>query len=130
MPFTISAANTATSMLLSKELVFPKIESLDPTKRALAIARIGPVLLLCGIFFLLRKSEFLYKKATDQHAIWHHLIFYDQDDRIIQYAEIGITRPTRALFDVHRGKADQHGKGRFNSHICSAGQRHLHCVEA
>lgn len=115
VPFTISAANKATSMLQSKELVFPKIESLDPTRRALAIDRIG-LALLFGIFFLLRKSEFLYKKATDQPATRHHLILYDQDDRIIPYAEIGIIRATRVLFDVHRGKADQHGKCRFNSH--------------
>lgn len=115
VPFTISAANKAISMLSSGELVIPKLALQGSPLRALGIDRIG-LALLFGIFFLLRKSEFLFKKEKDMPATRHHIIFYDQQDQIIPYSDIGRIPATRILFDVHRGKTDQHGRGRFNSH--------------
>jgi hypothetical protein len=120
-----------------KEVIPAQLRGLSAELLLLAIRRLH-LAMLFGIFFLLRKSEFLdetpvrgaggaaaaadgaagaatsrTKKSTAQRRF---VVFYDEANREIPYERIGITRASRIMFDVHRGKSDQFGKGRFNSH--------------
>lgn len=128
VPWSVNLANEAKRILIAEEVVLTQLRGLGAELLALAIRRLH-LAMLFGIFFLLRKSEFLdetpargttdgaasssTKKST---AVRKFLIFYDETNHEIPYEQIGITRASRIMFDVHRGKSDQFGKGRFNSH--------------
>lgn len=142
VPFTVNMANKAKTILESKDVVLAQLRGLSADLQDLAIRRLH-ISMIFGIFFLLRKSEFLdetpaakdegfanatvadkpsssagaassrTKKST---AVRRFVVFYDEQNHEIPYDKIGITRASRIMFDVHRGKADQFGKGRYNSH--------------
>ena len=132
VPFSVNLANEAKRILVSKDAVLAQLQGLSADLLELAIRRLH-IAMLFGIFFLLRKSEFLDETPTaadkpssstgaarsrtkKSTAVRRFVIFYDEHNREIPYEKIGITRASRLMFDVHRGKADQFGKGRFNSH--------------
>jgi hypothetical protein len=137
VPWSVNLANESKRILMSKEVIPAQLRGLSAELLLLAIRRLH-LAMLFGIFFLLRKSEFLdetpvrgaggaaaaadgaagaatsrTKKSTAQRRF---VVFYDEANREIPYERIGITRASRIMFDVHRGKSDQFGKGRFNSH--------------
>ena len=131
VPWSVNLANESKRILMSKDVVLAQLRGLSADLLLLAIRRLH-IAMLFGIFFLLRKSEFLdetpvrgagaaaegaatsrTKKSTAQRRF---VVFYDEANREIPYEKIGITRASRIMFDVHRGKSDQFGKGRFNSH--------------
>ena len=141
VPWSVNLANKAKTILVSKDAVLAQLRGLSADLLELAIRRLH-IAMLFGIFFLLRKSEFLDETPTEKSgraatttaigssssgaarssrtkkstALRRFVIFYDEQNREIPYEKIGITRASRIMFDVHRGKADQFGKGRYNSH--------------
>ena len=138
VPWSVNLANESKRILVSKEAVLAQLQGLDEDLQELAIRRLH-IAMLFGIFFLLRKSEFLDEtpvregttgvgggtasargaarsKTKTSTAQRRFVVFYDDQNREIPYELIGITRASRIMFDVHRGKADQFGKGRYNSH--------------
>ena len=143
IPWSVNLANESKRILVSKDAVLAQLRGLSADLLSLAIRRLH-IAMLFGIFFLLRKSEFLdetpvrsegdrsaegvlqsatgaaqsrTKKST---AVRRFVVFYDEQNGEIPYEKIGITRASRIMFDVHRGKTDQFGKGRYNSHCRQA----------
>jgi hypothetical protein len=136
IPWSVALANRSKQIIVSKEVDLVQLRGLTDTTLALAIMRIH-LAMLFGIFFLLRKSEFLDERSAkaaaatashdsphtpsrqskkDSPALRFHLIFLDRNGKTIPYKLIGKITASRLVFDVLRSKTDQFGKGRFNSH--------------
>ncbi len=58
VPWSVNLANESKRILVSKEAVLAQLQGLDEDLQELAIRRLH-IAMLFGIFFLLRKSEFL-----------------------------------------------------------------------
>ena len=125
VPWSVSLANESKRILVSGLADLAQLRGLSADLLDLAIRRLH-IAMLFGIFFLLRKSEFLdetpakedggatvgvtpagraaqsrTKKST---AIRRFVVFYDLNNQEIPYDKIGITRASRVMFDVHRGE--------------------------
>jgi hypothetical protein len=137
VPWSVNLANQTVDILKTKRADLAQLRGLSKELFELAVRRLY-LAMLFGIFFLLRKSEFLDEtparsgadggaggasasRTKKSPATRRFVIFYDKEGHEkIPYEKIGITRAFRIMFDVHRGKSDQFGKGRFNSHTRQA----------
>ena len=133
VPWSVNLANQTVEIIKTKRVDLAQLRGLSKELFELAVRRLH-LAMLFGIFYLLRKSEFLDEtpiarpdadgmaggasasRTKKSPATRRFVIFYDKEGREIPYEKIGITRAYRMMFDVHRGKSDQFGKGRFNSH--------------
>jgi len=72
--------------------------------------------MMFGIYFLLRKSEFLFKPGKIAPPLRSCCIFLDAAKNIIPHHLIGVTKARWLVFHVGQSKTDQHGNGRVNTH--------------
>ena len=76
--------------------------------------------LLFGIFFLLRKGEFLPKPTSSANRNTQmrraHLRFMTEDQSLIPYHAIGSMRASWLTISIEFSKADQTGRGRIITH--------------
>jgi hypothetical protein len=73
--------------------------------------------LFLGIFFLLRKGEYLPKQAANHNPFQRrHLRFYDQFKSTIAYFDIGRCAAYSLSITIVFSKADQSGRGRIVHH--------------
>ena len=89
IPFTLNLAILADELLKQGTIQPPGVAASGPTKRAwMERCRLTTALWI-GIFFLLRKSEFLPESASFRR---HHLRFQDDNRHDIPYHLIGIAK--------------------------------------
>ena len=84
-----------------------------------------------GIFYLLRKGEFLPKPVVQNchHTPMQrsHLRFMDANHNVIPYAQIGFVRTSWLSITIEFSKTDQHGRGRILEHYVDLGNP-THCI--
>jgi hypothetical protein len=94
----------------------------DPVKRkAIVLA------LKLGIYFLLRKSEYLpgnKSKGKDQSRgrQWSRIKFFDVAGKPITWPDIRVGRSYEVVIDIDRSKTDQFGRGRLVRHKRVSGE--------
>ena len=102
-------------------VTLPMIDHMDaalgpvqsPTDRV--VRMVDDLALRLGIYFLMRKSEFL-PTAKSRGAQWRHLVFYDQHGNVIPRRHL---QPGAAHSVVNRipfSKTDPYGRGRILQH--------------
>jgi hypothetical protein len=69
-----------------------------------------------GIYFLLRKSEYLPVSAKNKGRKWKFVKFFDSNGVQIPWNLIGKTRAYEVLLNVDKSKTDQYGHGRLVRH--------------
>jgi hypothetical protein len=88
----------------------------ESTRGQMELCRLMAALFL-GIFFLLRKGEYLPKQAHNHNPFQRrHLRFYDQHKNTLAYHEIGHIPATSLSITIVFSKADQSGRGRIVHH--------------
>ena len=131
IPFTLILALQAEHFLRLGELQFPGFMTTGSSHRTfMEITRLTCALLF-GIFFLLRKGEFLPQtlKGTKFHRplLRSHLRFMDADQRIIPYGLIGTVRASWLTITIEFSKTDQTGRGRIVTHYIDV-DNPTHCI--
>jgi hypothetical protein len=112
LAFTASAARS-TLRFLSDGLIKVGSARLTDDLRDLANFQIF-VILLFGICFLLRKSEFLFKQGKPAPPLRSSCSFFDSNRKLIPHDSVGVTRAQFLSFIVDQSKTDQDGNGRIN----------------
>jgi hypothetical protein len=106
--------------------------TMDDSRRDQLIAWRIHVALVTGIFFLLRKSEFLEntsrKGVTRRSLTRQDLKFYDEEKRELSYGEIGKVKASSVRLVVQFSKMDQSGFGRILHHYRQRGSKHQVCI--
>jgi hypothetical protein len=120
IPFTLLLALQTESLLKSGEISVLGLSTYGHDTHTY-IERLRIVCaLMFGIFFLLRKGEFLPKPVvTNCHQTpmqRSHLRFMDATHKVIPYPRIGIDRASWLSIAIEFSKTDQHGKGRILEH--------------
>jgi hypothetical protein len=120
IPFTIVLALQTDSFLDSGAIPTPGLPMVCDPSRAL-FARVRITCALCfGIFFLLRKGEFLQKPMSlNCHHIpmqKSHLRFLTKEQHEIPFPMVGTVRATWLTITVVFSKTDQTGRGRIVTH--------------
>ena len=120
IPFTLVLALEAERLLKAGSIAFAGFATTGPTARAAIDAMRLTCALLFGIFFLLRKGEFL-PPSDNQRSAHHpllrrHLRFLDVDHNEIPYHCVGITRASWLTITIEFSKTDQSGCGRIVTH--------------
>ena len=113
IPFTLNLAILTDELLRQGTIQPPGVAASGPTERAGMERHRLITALWVGIFFLLRKSEFLPEAASFRR---HHLRFQDANRHDIPYQLIGITKAYFVSITIEFSKADQTGKGRIIHH--------------
>ena len=131
IPFTMVLALQTETFLRSGDLVIHGLTSFGASSTAtMETARITCALLF-GIFFLLRKGEFL--PHPDKPASAHRpmlrssLRFMTADQQEIPYNLIGHLRASWLTITIEFSKADQTGRGRIVTHYVDVGNPE-HCI--
>jgi len=82
------------------------------------------VCMAVGIYFMLRKSEHLCGKGNSPSETRRkHLVFTDQEGRVIPYLEVGKRSAQKVTMVVRFSKADASGFGRRPSHTRQVGPK-------
>lgn len=117
IPFDSSMAVDGEKYLKAGTLVIGRFLTSDGSVRAtMELCRLMAALFL-GIFYLLRKGEYLPKQASNHNPFKRrHLRFYDQSKLIIAYADIGLLAAYSLSITIVFSKADQSGRGRIVHH--------------
>jgi hypothetical protein len=109
------------SMLLSTVKLLKEKFSLDNGKvLALELA------LFIGLFFLLRKSEFLKCSGKGKGIKFNQITLFDKHGRSIDFIKVGLVKAARVHLNIPFSKTDQHGYGRILEHVRQDG--HEACV--
>ena len=69
-----------------------------------------------GIYFLLRKSEYLPTSQVNCGRQWKHVKFFDCEGRQIAWSDIGRIKAEEMLLNIDKSKTDQFGRGRLVRH--------------
>jgi hypothetical protein len=69
-----------------------------------------------GIYFLLRKSEYLPTSRTNKGRQWKFVKFIGRDGKVIPWAFVGVTPAVEMILKVDKSKTDQFGRGRLVRH--------------
>ena len=72
--------------------------------------------LVLGIYFLLRKSEYLSTSKDNKGRKWKHVRFMDRGGKVIPWAFVGRTQAVEMVLNVDTSKTDQFGRGRLVRH--------------
>ena len=119
IPFTMVLALQSERFLRSGDITYTSFPTTgEPGRAALNTMRMTSALLF-GIFFLLRKGEFLpQSKSTHAHRplLRSHLRFMDSNRRVIPYHLIGHVRASWLTLTITFSKTDQTGHGRIITH--------------
>lgn len=115
LAFTASSAHHSHGLLLSGAISSGLSPSLSDDFRVLGCFRVLAAMLF-GIFFLLRKSEFLYKAGKTSPPLRSSVVFLADDKSIIPHHLVGIIPARWLLFNVGQSKTDQFSEGRVNLH--------------
>ena len=128
IPFDSSMAIDGENHIKSGSLVIKRFLTYDGSTRAkMGLCRIMAALFL-GIFYLLRKGEYLPKQAKNHSPFQRrHLRFYDKSKNVIAYADIGRSRAYSLSITLVFSKADQTGRSRIVHHEANF-DRPLDCV--
>lgn len=131
IPFTLILALQTESLLQSGEITLPGLVTSGDHLSA-RIERLRVVCaLMFGIFYLLRKGEFLPKPVVKncQHTPMQrcHLRFMDADHNVIPYHLIGVKRASWLSITIEFSKTDQHGRGRILEHYVDLSNP-THCI--
>ena len=119
IPFTMVLALQAERFLKSGDILSTSFPTTGEPIRATANTMRLTSALLFGIFFLLRKGEFLPQTKTAQAhrpLLRSHLRFMDADRRVIPYHLLGHIRASWLTLTITFSKADQSGHGRIITH--------------
>lgn len=121
IPFTMVLALQAESFLRSGGIVISKFSTGGASHRSFMETCRLTCALLFGIFFLLRKGEFLPKveRSNGQQLSMRrsHLRFMTEDQREIPYPLVGTVRAHWLTITIEFSKADQSGRGRIVTHF-------------
>ena len=117
IPFDSSMALDGEKHLKAGTLVINKFLTYDDSTRAkMELSRIMAALFL-GIFYLLRKGEYLPKQAKNHNPFQRrHLRFYEKHKGIIAYRDVGHIRAYSLSITIVFSKADQTGRSRIVHH--------------
>jgi hypothetical protein len=69
-----------------------------------------------GIYFIMRRSEFLPNSSSNRGAQWKHLIFHNQDGYIIKNDDLQQGQAFSVTNHIPFSKSDPHGRGRVVTH--------------
>ena len=120
IPFTMVLALQTERFLQSGELTAHGFVTTGGSLRASLDTMRVTCALLFGIFFLLRKGEFLPQTTnpTRSHRplLRHHLRFMDINQKEIPYHLVGLLRASWLTITIEFSKADQSGRGRIVTH--------------
>ena len=120
IPFTMTLALEAERALSSGVILLPGLHTQGHSVAAFMERTRCVCALFFGIFFLLRKSEFLPKSSTtSQHTPMRrsHLRFMTSGQTEIPYDQIGFARASWITITVQFSKTDQTGRGRIVTHF-------------
>lgn len=112
LPFTLSASRRCAAFVADGAIIDGH-EHMPEHSRYMARMR-QHLAMDFGIYFMLRKSEFIFKPTKDAPAVRQQLSFFDNN-------EIGLTTASQLYFNVNFSKTDQLGNGRVSSHIRQEG---------
>lgn len=121
IPFDGSMATEAEVLLSNGQITFPRFPAAGPSARArMELCRLISALFL-GIFFLLRKGEFLPTDQAPNHIAFkrENLRFYDSTKQVIPYGKVGYVKAASLSITIVFSKADQSGKGRITHHMAN-----------
>ena len=118
IPFTLVLALQSEIFLKSGDIKFSNFVTSGTSPRAILDVMRLTCALFFGIFFLLRKGEFLPKSASTCHRPMRRsdLRFLDADQRVIPYHLVGHTRASWLTITIVFSKTDQTGRGRIVTH--------------
>ena len=119
LPFTLSASRRCAAFVADGAIIDGH-EHMPEHSRYMARMR-QHLAMDFGIYFMLRKSEFIFKPTKDAPAVRQQLSFFDNKGTSIPYNEIGLTAASQLYFNVNFSKTDQLGNGRVSSHIRQEG---------
>jgi hypothetical protein len=131
IPFTLILALQTETLLRSGDIKIPGFHTQGRDIYATIETQRVVCALIFGIFFLLRKGEFLPKPII--HNCHHtpmrrsHLRFMDTNHQVIPYSQIGISRASWLSITIEFSKTDQTGKGRILEHFVDT-RNPTHCV--
>jgi len=109
------------SMLLNTVKLLKEKFSLDEGKvLALELA------LFIGLFFLLRKSEYLKCSGKGKGIKFNQITIFDEHGRSIEFNRVGLIKAKRVHLNIPFSKTDQHGYGRVLEHVRQEG--HEACI--
>ena len=109
------------SMLLRTiELLKSKFKLEKSKLQALELA------LFIGLFFLLRKSEYLKCSGKGKGMKFSQVTFFDEHGVEIHLDKVGVIKAKRVHLNIPFSKTDQHGYGRILEHIRQEG--HEACI--
>ena len=121
IPFTMTLALETERALSAGTVQIPGFHTMGHSAAAFMERTRCIGALFFGIFFLLRKSEFLPKPTTtdSQHAPMQrsHLRFMTAGQDVIPYDQIGHTRASWVTITVQFSKTDHTGRGRIVTHF-------------
>jgi len=93
---------------------------MDPLKREAILLAMS-----LGIYYLLRKSEYLPIGKTKKGRQWKYVRFIDKGGNVIPWADIGKVKAMEMILYVEKSKTDQFGLGRLVRHKLMPGP---HCI--
>ena len=82
--------------------------------------------LFIGLFFLLRKSEYLKCSGKGKGMKFNQITFFDEHGVEISFDKVGVIKANRVHVNIPFSKTDQHGYGRILEHIRQEG--HEACI--
>jgi len=82
--------------------------------------------LYVGLFFLLRKSEYLVCTGKGKGLKFSQVSFFTKEGRCIKFEEVGRVKADRVHLNIPFSKTDQHGYGRILEHVKQEG--HESCI--
>ena len=131
IPFTLILALQTESLLQSGKITLPGLITHGTTRVALVERMRVVCALMFGIFYLLRKGEFVPKLVTSNchHTPMQrcHLRFMDASHNVIPYALVGTIRSSWLSITIEFSKTDQHGRGRILEHYIDL-DNPTHCI--
>jgi hypothetical protein len=72
--------------------------------------------MILGIYFLLRKSEYLPISAGNKGRQWRFVKFFGRLGQDIPWSSIGKIKAYSILININKSKTDQYGRGRLIRH--------------
>ena len=69
-----------------------------------------------GIYFIMRRSEFLPNSSKNRGAKWKHLVFHNQHGSIIKNEDLQRGQAASITNHIPFSKSDPHGRGRVVTH--------------
>jgi len=94
------------------DLALPQVSTFSEA----ILRRIWRLAFRMGIFFLMRRSEYLPSKRSNG-ASWEHIAFYDNDGNLLSRSHLHIGQASSVVNRIPFSKTDPHGKGRILAHF-------------